>query len=269
MFRLFQKLIVLLCLSLAGMSFLHAQHPVEVLIFADESYPPYSYLENGELRGIYPAIFARVFEQMPGYRVQIKAVPWKRGLMLIETGQGFALFPPYYRPKERPWMSYSEAVLIEQVAVFCNAAVLKEKRRKVWPEDFYGLRIGLNSGFLLGGERFFQAAKEEKLIIDTAPSNRSNLLKLLLGRTDCYINDRLSILWELERIKGEGLLSASSPAILEAATVLQEAAYLGITERDNGNYAFKVDFLKTMNTVLLEMKKKGEIQRIIENVLVR
>lgn len=256
----FKKL--LLCLCCYGSLPTLAAEPQEVVIFADESYPPYSYLENGELRGIYPAIFTKIFEQMPAYKVQIRPVSWKRGLMMIESGQGFALIPPYYRPQERPWMQYSEPVLTEQVTVFCNEAVLKKKHRTVWPEDFYGLRIGINAGFLLGGERFMQASKEEKLSIDTAPSNRSNLLKLLLGRIDCYLNDRLSILWEFERIKAEDLYD--NQKIIEALTINQENAYLGITDRDNGRYAFKNDFLKQLNAQILHMKKKGEIQRIVE-----
>jgi polar amino acid transport system substrate-binding protein len=253
---------LLLCLCMLGINSAYASEAVEVVIFADEAYPPYSYMENGELRGIYPALFVKFFEQMPGYKVQIKPVPWKRGLMMIETGQGFALIPPYYRPKERPWMHYSEPILEEQVTLFCNEPVLKGIRRTVWPDDFYGLRVGINAGFVLGGERFMQASKEGKLSIDLAPSNRSNLLKLLMGRIDCYLNDRLSILWELERIKSEGLYN--NQKILEALTISQETAYLGVTERDNGHFAFKSDFIKQLNAQILQMKKKGEIQRLIE-----
>jgi polar amino acid transport system substrate-binding protein len=265
--RLFFSL--LLC---AGSSFclVHAVEAIDVVVNADESYPPYSYVESGELHGIYPAIFSKAFERMPGYRVQIKPVAWKRGLMLLETGQGFALVPPYQRLQERPYMHYSEPVLAEQVSVFCADRALAGKHRSNWPADFYGLRIGMNLGFSLGGQRFYQAVKDSKLFLDTAPSNRSNLLKLLLGRIDCYMNDRLSILWELDRIKAEGLVTdLESSKIVEAATVGQELAYLGYTDRDNGRFTYKADFIKQLNAVIVEMKKSGEIQRISESVLTK
>jgi polar amino acid transport system substrate-binding protein len=239
---------------------------IDVVVYADESYPPYSYAENGELKGIYPAIFAKAFERMPGYHVTIKPVAWKRGLMLLETGTGFALFPPYLRPQERPYMSYSEPVMAEQVSVFCSDRIAAQKRNN-WPQDFYGLRIGMNNGFLVGGEAFQQAVKDGKLSMDTSPGSRSSLLKLLLGRIDCYINDRLSILWELERIKAEGLYEEGSKKIIEVAPVRQELAYLGYTERDGGRFSYKADFNRQLNAVLLEMKKKGEIQKIAESIL--
>lgn len=241
---------------------------IDVTIYADESYPPYSYKENGEAKGIYPAIFSKIFERMPGYKVHIKPVPWKRGLMLLETGQGLALFPPYNRPLERPYISVSEPVLTEQVVVFCSEAVMKSRKRQaVWPEDFYGLKIGMNAGFSVGGDKYKKALKDGKILEDQAPSNRSNILKLLLGRIDCYANDRLSILWEIERIKADGVYADNSVPIVEASVISQEQAYLGYTNRDDGHYPYKADFSRVLNQVLVEMKKSGEIQKIVEDVL--
>ncbi|MDE2428588.1 MAG: hypothetical protein KGM99_07670, partial [Burkholderiales bacterium] len=106
-----------------------------------------------------------------------------------------------------------------------------------------------------------------KIIRDQAPGNRSSLLKLLLGRIDCYLNDRLSILWEIERIKAEGLYASDSQAIREVMSLKQEAAYLALTNRDLGQYPYKSDFLKKFNAQLNDMKRSGEMRAIIENVL--
>lgn len=245
-----------------------ASGPIAVTIYADESYPPYSYKENGEAKGIYPAIFSKAFERMPGYKVEIRPVPWKRGLMLLETGDGLALFPPYNRPVERPYISLSEPVLNEQVVAFCVDTVMKKREHPLaWPEDFYGLKIGMNAGFSTGGDKYKKALREGKIFEDQAPSNRSNILKLLLGRIDCYANDRLSILWEIERIKADGLYSEGSQTITEAVVISQEQAYLGYTNRDNGRFPYKEDFSRLLNQVLSEMKKSGEIQKIVEDVL--
>ncbi|MCH8622402.1 ABC transporter substrate-binding protein [Undibacterium sp. TS12] len=259
-------MIVVMNLSLSVL----AADPTEVTVYADESYPPYSYAENGEAKGVYPAIFVKAFERMPAYKVKIKPVSWKRGLMLLETGQGLALFPPYNRPLERPYITLSEPVLTEQVVVFCTENVMKTRKRlSAWPEDFYGLKIGINAGFSVGGDKYKKAVKESKLYEDQAPGNRSNILKLLLGRIDCYANDRLSILWEIERIKADGLYAEGSQAIVETVVISQELAYLGYTNRDNGRYAYKTEFSRLLNQVLTEMKKSGEVQKIVEEVLSR
>ena len=94
--------------------------PIKVTVYCDDGYQPYSYAENGEVKGIYTDIFKKVFERLEGYDVTIKAVPWKRGINNLKTGRGFALYPPYYRPKERPYMDYSTPVLEEELKVFLN-----------------------------------------------------------------------------------------------------------------------------------------------------
>ena len=70
---------------------------IDVTVYGDDSYPPYSYVENGKLTGIYTAILKKVFSQMPDYNVSIHSIPWKRGLAEIEQGKIFALYPPYKR----------------------------------------------------------------------------------------------------------------------------------------------------------------------------
>jgi|GEM_PF-4324324 polar amino acid transport system substrate-binding protein len=42
-----------------------AAQPIDVVVYADEAYPPYSYAEKGEARGIYAEIFRKAFAQMP------------------------------------------------------------------------------------------------------------------------------------------------------------------------------------------------------------
>ena len=237
----------------------------EVTVYADESYPPYSFVENGQLVGIYPEIFRTVFARLPHYRVQIRPIAWKRGLLLLETGQGFALFPPYRREQERPYMSYSEPVLTEQTSVFCRNSVIENKKRSHWPDDFSGLKIALNTGFATGGVQFEEAVRKGKIFKDEGPGNHSNILKLMLGRVDCYINDRLSILWELRHIQNDG--SQQQESIVEVLALSEEPAYLGFTNVHPEQYAFKDDFVRELNAVLLSMQKQGDIQMIVNRYM--
>ena len=96
----------------------------DVEIYGDDSYPPYSFVESGRLTGIYTIILDRIFNQMPSYHVVLRGYPWKRGLQQVESGEIFALFPPYKRPKERPFMDYDMPILDEKLVVFCRKDVL-------------------------------------------------------------------------------------------------------------------------------------------------
>lgn len=238
------------------------------LRYADQSYPPYSYVEKGELKGIYTEIVRRVFDRMEGYTVTIKPMPWKRGLSYVEQGKGFAIYPPYHRPDTRPYIwPYSMPILDERVVVFCTADVLNHSIRPRWPEDYYGLTIANNAGFKLGGEAFWQAVVEGKVKLQESGGNRNNLMKLGLKRVDCYMNDRLSILFELKQMKQQGLYDeeGAHAALVEGATITLEQGFLGITDRDEGRFAFKGDFLKQFNSIIYEMRKSGELGRIVDN----
>lgn len=242
----------------------------EVTVYCDDNYPPYSYEVEGKARGVYPAILTQVFSRMEGYRVTILPIPWKRGLHYIKNGEAFAIFPPYYRPKLRPYMwPYSTPILREELVVFCREDVLAVTPGKKWPDDFFGLTIGKNAGFASEGTDFNEAVKNGKIVIDEAKSNRINILKLGLKRTDCYINDRLSITWELNQLKKEGLYDEGGKheVIREALTISSEWGYLGFTRRDFGRFYFKEDFITKFNTVIHAMQANGEIQTIADQFI--
>lgn len=243
---------------------------IAVTVYCDDAYPPYSYEKGGKARGIYPAILETAFSRMKGYAVTLLPIPWKRGLHDIKSGKAFAIVPPYYRPRQRPFMRpYSIPILREEVVVLCRAPILQRAARHRWPEDFYGLTIGSNDGFLLGGDAFYEAIDRGDIALDEARSNKINLLKLGIKRTDCYINDRLSILWELSRLKKKGLYDEGGKhAVLREALVINtEWGHLGFTCMDFGAFHFKEDFIGQFNAVIRAMQKTGEIQRIINQVM--
>jgi polar amino acid transport system substrate-binding protein len=244
-----------------------AVSPIEVTIYADDGYPPYSYGENGEASGIYTAILNKAFERMPQYRVTLVPVPWKRGLRLLESGQGFALYPPYFRPEERPYIRYSEPILDEQVVVFCNRFTTANRNLKNWPDDYTGLTIGTNAGFLLGGKEFDRYVAAGKIVRDSGTSSHGSVLKMISGRNDCYINDRLAIRWQVEQIKRNGEIEAERVAIFEAARLYSEKGHLGYTDRDEGRFAFKDSFVQEFNAAITSLKSDGEIDRMVEKFL--
>ncbi|MGL5321442.1 MAG: transporter substrate-binding domain-containing protein, partial [Aeromonas veronii] len=102
------------CLLLGLCMMAHAKTRVEIL--ADAAYPPYSWQEGEEVRGIYADIIREVTSAMPDYEVVLKPMPWRRGLSMVEQGTAFAIFPPYYMPDTRPYMwPYSQPMLDEEL----------------------------------------------------------------------------------------------------------------------------------------------------------
>ncbi|SHG63829.1 ABC transporter substrate-binding protein [Massilia sp. CF038] len=238
---------------------------IPVTIYADAGYQPYSYADgNGEAAGLYAEIVKVAFARMKGYRIAIKPVPWKRGMAMLKNGTAFALYPPYMNLKDEPFTwPYSLPLFEEIVVAVCTKDVAARPRPR-WPEDFYGLRIGNNAGFLVGGDAFNAAVKSGKITLEEAADTRTNILKLGMKRIDCYINDRISIRLTQNQLIREGRLPGG-PAGYEAAVIAREQGFLGFTDRDEGRFAHKTDFLKQFDAIIYDMRRTGEIEKIAHN----
>ncbi|SHN12167.1 amino acid ABC transporter substrate-binding protein, PAAT family [Duganella sacchari] len=241
---------------------------IPVTIYADAGYPPYSYEKDGKPVGLYYDIVRAAFGHMHGYKIEVQTVPWKRGMALLKSGTGFALYPPYMNVKDEPWTwPYSQPLYEEHVVAYCRKDVIAAKPRKRWPQDFYGLTIGNNAGFIIGGEEFDKAVQARKLRIEEGKDSETNIIKLGLKRTDCYINDRVSIQWTINQLKAEHKYDegGAHAELAEAIQIGSNQAYLGYTSRDNGRYAFKPDFVRQFDAAILQMKRSGEMDNVIRN----
>jgi polar amino acid transport system substrate-binding protein len=243
---------------------------IAVTIYADDGYPPYSYLDKGQPAGLYYEIVKAAVAQMTGYKVDIKPVPWRRGMALLKSGKGFALYPPYKNTKDEPWTwPYSEPLLDEHVVAYCNPKALKKPSGLQWPDDFFGLRVGNNAGFIVGGEQFDQAVKDGKIELHEARDSLANIRKLRLGRIDCYINDRQAILWTLKVLQSEHStdIPLRDDELVEAASIAVRQGYLGYTDRDRGAFTYKAAFVKKFDAIIRQMKRQGDIDRIVADYL--
>ena len=186
---------------------------------------------------------------------------------MLKSGRGFALFPPYYYADKRLYISpYSKPILNEEVVVFCNNDSVQDRPLSNWPSDYLGLTIGVNEAFALGGNEFWNAVKAGKITVSEAKGSRPSLLKLYEKKIDCYMNDRLSILWEIKRMTTDGLLPEDWKLTL-GAVVSAEQGYLGFTTIQPEKYPYKDDFVETFNSILMQLKEKGEIEVIVKAYL--
>ncbi len=230
----------------------------EIQIFADDSYPPYSYFESGAQKGIYADIIRKVDEKLEQYEISIHSLPWKRALRKIDTGEIALVYPPYKRLKERPYMTYSVPMLQEELSIFCQRGLNLTKASK-FPQDFKDLLIGKNLGFSSGDA--VQQARESGLIrFLSTKGNKANLKKLVLNKLDCYVNDRLSILYELALLERQGLYDGKS--IVESISLGVENAYLGVS-KNLAQYPSVPEFVKAFNKQILLMQDNGEIKEIV------
>jgi polar amino acid transport system substrate-binding protein len=233
-----------------------------IVLYGDENYPPYSFVRDGQFRGMYVDILHKAAERLqPDYAVELLPVSWKRGLLYLERGSGLGLFPPGFK-KERGYIAdYSVPLYQETVVVFCNQQIMKSNPKR-FPEDFKGMSMGANRGFLLS-ERLIDAVSHGIVRVEEANSNESNLQKLAHERIDCYVSDRAAALYSAK------LLRESDPSFTmmlhEAVALSDEETFIGYSGKANPPY--KADFIQRMDAVLSDMKRSGEIDAIVADFL--
>ena len=224
-------------------------------IAGDQSYPPYSFKANGKITGIYTDIIASAVTRME-QPATITFLPWKRGLSDLKNGKLPMLYPPYYRPQQRPYMAYSTAILEETLVIYCHRDL--KLTDKQFPQDYTGLTFGQNSGFSSGPA--VEAATHQGIIrLTEVNSTAANLKKLFNRRIDCYINDRLSIQYQLALMNKARPLTLSD--IEETHILSREKGYLAFN-KEAGNDVKR--FIEQFNQVIATMKASGEIDAIVE-----
>ena len=237
-----------------------AQAQTKVVIYADNSYPPYAYQQDGQMQGVYTHILQKIFQKMPDFQIEFRPIAWKRGLALMEQGGAFAIYPPYKRPLMRPFMEYDHPIIDEELVLVCHDEVAQEPRKQ-WPKDYYGLIIGNNTGFAAGGDAFWLAVKEKKITVEETNSAANNLRKLISGRIDCYMNDKLSIQWELNNLQTNGEYSGTG--IQQIQVLSREQGYLAFSIFDD-RFQYKAQFKQQYLKILRQMQQSGEIEDLIE-----
>lgn len=225
-----------------------------ISIVGDDAYPPYSFKDKGKVTGIYTDIIRQAMSSMKN-PADISVMPWKRGLSGLKMKNIDALYPPYNRPKQRPYMSYSTDILDETLVIVCNSKV--SDRLKSFPNDYQGISLGKNAGFA-PGSTVDDAVKNKILKIYEAKGMSANLKKLINNRIDCYVNDRLSILYELKKMTGRGEYDGSS--IVETHVLGVEKGYLAINKAASADVKA---FITKFNEVIEGMKSSGKIDEII------
>lgn len=240
----------------------------EVVIYSDDSYNPYSYTDkDGKPVGIYTQILNEAFELMPEYKLKIIPLPWKRAMLSLEKKEVIAVYPPYYRPDERPFIGeYSEPILTENIVVVARKDH-ENKKRKLWPEDWLDKKIGIFLGTIdIAGPALLKAFRDQKVNIIESKGNEENLMKLAKGEIDVYVNDRIAIFHTLKILKQKKMWAKDFPEIEEVAVVSSEWGYLAFAKPDP-KFSYQKDIILKFNKAIKKMKRESRIKEIVNQSL--
>ncbi len=110
-----------------------------------------------------------------------------------------------------------------------------------------------------------ESCRRKKIEVKYANGNRVNLLKLRGDRIDCYVIDRISILWELARLKREGIVDTVNFSM--AAKISLEQGYIGFTNQNLEQYPYQSQLVATFSSALAELKAAANSTRLLAAIL--
>ncbi|HAS90579.1 MAG TPA: ABC transporter substrate-binding protein [Desulfovibrio sp.] len=145
--------------------------------FATDSFPPYYYEEDGTPKGIQYELAKTVFNKMDT-QIKIKFLPWKRAILIAETGKVDGIFGVIKTKERQKWLIYpEEPLMLVTVTIFKRA---DDPFTYTGVSSLKGKTVGIIKGYSYG-EAFDNSTlfkKEEVKSID------QNFRKMLVDRVD-------------------------------------------------------------------------------------
>lgn len=225
----------------------------DVRFVLDEAYPPYMMKSHGKPAGILTDIIRAAAARMDANNyLRLEALPWPRAVKLTEVGRAQGLVGAYYQPEARPWVqTYSEPLLIEQVGIYCRKGIANPHWS--YPTDYKGLIFGNNFSFETPGYQFFKMVEAGDITLEEALTTEQNLMKVNLGRVDCYVQ---------ERLVAEKVIRDSQ---------LDNVDFIGIASEERSMVAYPKAwegpgakaFIEAFDATIIKMRQDGTIEKII------
>lgn len=228
-----------------------------LLFVTDDSFPPYSYLEKGQIKGIDIEIVEEMAKRL-NVEIRIEQVPWKRLLKMTQHGLcdgSFSLF----KNKER--LEYAMFATAQPIHV--SAFPIFHKKDVEFKldslKDLYGKTIGVNRGFSVS-ESFDEAVRQGKIKVNVEDEVEENIYLTMDGQIDGFTNNRDVTLY---KIKNNPRLKKFNDMIQYTQKSLsdQPNAYLVISKKAP-NIKDKARMVQDINRVLTQMNQDGTFSEI-------
>jgi polar amino acid transport system substrate-binding protein len=215
-------------------------------------YPPYEYLQNGEVKGVAVDIVREVFKRIKR-PITITLYSWDQSLAMIQKGESDAIFTIFKTPEREAYADYSHEVLMTQfVSLF-----IKSDSNIVFDGDVSKLR---NCTFgvvhkISYGSIFDQAVKNGVIRnIETSETGEENMKKLLQGHVDILVSNRYGALDIVKKMNNVDQVKELKPAIQSVPSYIAFSKKRGLTSlRDE------------YDMILRKIKDDGIYERIISS----
>jgi len=225
----------------------------KTLIFPNDPWPPFVLGKEGSesTEGIGVDLMRAIFNRIDGVSVKIPLVPWKRALNLVEQGKADAI-PLLYKTAERELvMDFSDALFPSQDLVWYSKSHFPNGLEWEVTDDFKPYTMGVVTGYNYSKE-IDKAINDREIKTVKAKNVKQLLIMLSGGRIDVAIaNKVVGAALIKKEFKNRNIISMKKP-------ISEDNYYMAFSKKTSAR-----DLLPKINSVIAELKKEGEIQKII------
>lgn len=224
-----------------------------VINLVTEDYPPYGFIENGELTGIAVELVKELFKRVD-VPVEINLLPWTRALKMAELGEADGIFTTFFSAERAEYLQYvKEPLAFEAQYIYYRASDKLDLGDSITSLSKY--KIGIVQDYFLG-DVFEKAKAEGVLRVEENTDLETNIQKLLDGKIDIMIDHHYSTMYRLKRL---GLLEK----IKESPKPFRNPESLHLCFSRKGKV--EADLIERIQEALVDMKKDGTYQSIVDS----
>jgi len=219
-------------------------------------HPPVEFEKDGKGVGRNVDIAVECLRRM-GFKSQVRIIPWKRALIMVETGVADAIIDAAYTPERADFLLYpDEPIYIEEWYAF------KQKGKPVsFDRDLGNLKeyvLGISRGFEYGG--LIQEAINNKRFkkIQEVVNNEMNIKKLVKDRFDVFIGVKVTVFYQLKQLGYAGavdlvpMTETGKPYLLSASKT-----YVAFSKK-----TMTPEIARLFSHTLKIMKTDGSVEQI-------
>lgn len=179
---LIRRIVSILLLALASPAW---SETTKVLKVVTTEYPPFEYVENGELKGTDVATVRSVLEMM-GYAPRFRVLPWARAELMVRHGTADLLFS----------LTKSEArqqhyLFTAPISSARDVFYARKDAGLSWQtfDDLSGLRVGISASYSYAPEFMTWLAKggARTVVMNQQQPDLAGLRMVAVGRVDLFI----------------------------------------------------------------------------------
>jgi len=206
--------------------------------------PPLSHVEGQPPEGLYFDIVTTIFNRM-GIKYEIETLPFKRALHYAYNGDGIVV--GIGKTNERSLkLDFSKSIYDSTVVAFVRSDKVFDFSSI---EDLKGKTVATKLGWSYGTS--FDQARKQNLLHAEDGKPENNFRSMLLGRIDVFIDNRLSGIETMKKLKAENLTAILSHPIMVFSH------HLGFKKNTH------TDLIKRFNKHLDDFKSDGTYKKIL------